>query len=588
MKLLICYSSKWDFLQISSLISNKSNIDTLYIAINDNDNHFDSTHHLSISNSNSNNLQNSVLTTISKNDDIFSSYDHILVIGYSSVSIAIALVCFHLNKIILHLNASDSNSIISNLASIHLCYSDEQSKRLTMTTGGTIFITGNPIIDMVKQINPSIKNDKTIFIHLSCYHSNINLIFEHIDQLTKKFPDFSFILYYSNTLLQLPLDLIPGVSSFHSIEFNELIAILSKITLILSDNDELLDICSFLQKKIVRLLPEFGINYIDPNISLCSSIDQIVQSVSYGIPLSYIPYNYLHTYSNSTNRIITILSSLYSSIDSKLLSISNYRFLQPIQNTFAFVITSKITNNVQNYLLIECIRHIRYFYPQHIIYLIDDQSMYSLKDNQEIISSNVSVISSIAKSGGEVNPYLFSLDSRCKHDTLVYLHDSAFIKAPIESFIATCSQSFLPIWYSNKFIWDDVFDSINQPIRNSMLFYFDDLTNTITLHDLLVFFKSNPKLNFSVTFSGMSIFHRSFVQFIKKYTNFFSIVHLFTSRKNRCLFERILSCIYFWMYRYTYRSSVCGDINAHPMCFKNSNVYINNFNSTFLKVWQGR
>ena len=589
MKLLICYSSKWDFIQISSLLSIDPTIHTLQVTINEHNDNLVSTYHLSVSNSNSNNLKNGILSTISKNDDIFSSYDHVLVIGYSPVSTAIALTCFHLNKIVIHLNAGIYNSIISKLASVHLCYSDENSSLLIQNNNnGSVFVTGNPIIDIVKLINPSIKNDKNIFIHLSHNHSDINIIFEHIDQLTKKFPDFSFILYYTNTQLQPPLDVLPSVSAFHSIEFNELVTILSKTTLVLSDNDELLDICSFLQKKMVRFIPDINLNYTDPNISLCSSIHQLVQSVSQAIPLSYMPYKCLNTHSNSSNRILNILSSLYNPIDCKFLSISNYRFLQPIQSIFAFIITSKITNNVQNYLLIESIRHIRQFYPQHTIYLIDDQSIYPLKDNHEITSSNVYVIDSIAKSGGEINPYLFALDPRCKHETLVYLHDSAFIKAPIEPSIIACKQSFLPIWYSKKFIWDDVFDPINQPILTSLLFYFDDLTNTITLHNLLVFFKTNPKLNFFVTFSGMSIFHQSFVQFIKKYTNFFSITHLFTNRRNRCLFERILSCIYFWIYRTSYISSVCGDINAHPMCFKNSNVYISNYHNVFLKVWQGR
>ena len=427
MKLLICYSSKWDFIQISSLLSIDPTIHTLQVTINEHNDNLVSTYHLSVSNSNSNNLKNGILSTISKNDDIFSSYDHVLVIGYSPVSTAIALTCFHLNKIVIHLNAGIYNSIISKLASVHLCYSDENSSLLIQNNNnGSVFVTGNPIIDIVKLINPSIKNDKNIFIHLSHNHSDINIIFEHIDQLTKKFPDFSFILYYTNTQLQPPLDVLPSVSAFHSIEFNELVTILSKTTLVLSDNDELLDICSFLQKKMVRFIPDINLNYTDPNISLCSSIHQLVQSVSQAIPLSYMPYKCLNTHSNSSNRILNILSSLYNPIDCKFLSISNYRFLQPIQSIFAFIITSKITNNVQNYLLMESIRHIRQFYPQHTIYLIDDQSMYPLKDNHEITSSNVYVIDSIAKSGGEINPYLFALDPRCKHETLVYLHDSAY------------------------------------------------------------------------------------------------------------------------------------------------------------------
>lgn len=595
MKLLICYSSKWDFLQISSILTIDPTIHTLRITLDEenskNEDNLPSTRLINVVPSNSNNIQNSVLTTISKNDDIFISYEYILIIGHSPISIAIAMTSYHLNKTIIHLNAGSANSIISKLASIHFCYSDETFNILSQEhINGSVFITGNPIIDTVKLTHPSIKNDNFIFIYLTQPHHNINLLFQYIHHLTKAFPDFCFTLYYNNTEINPPLDLLPTVSTFHSFEFSDLVQMLSVSSLIITDNDELLDICSFLQKKILRLLPDPTINYNNPNIYISYSLSQLVQSVSQIISISFIPYKYFYCDPNfnSANRILTIFSSLKNPIDSKLLSISSYRFIKPIQSIFAFVITSKITNSIQNYLLIESIRHIRQLYPHHTIYLIDDQSMYPLKDHYDLLSNNVIVLDSIVPSGGEINPYLFSLDPRCKHDTLVYLHDSAFLKTPIEQFIVSTKASFLPIWYSKKFIWDDVFDPLNHSIRTSMLFYFDDLTTTITLHDLLLFFKSNPKLNFSVTFSCMSIFHRSFVQFINKYTNFFSIKHLFTTRKNRCLFERILSCIYFWMYRTCYISSICGDINDHPLCFKNSNVYIKNYDSPFIKVWQGR
>ena len=593
MKLLICYSSIWDYNKIIPILSICPQANTLYIDSNDEkDSPIEQppyTYHIPIRPSNSKNSSNSIICSISQNDDIFSLFDYILIVGTSAVSIAIALTCHHLQKKIIHIDAGNSNSILYKFVNVHLCSSIEHSNFLTQeNTSGSIFITGSTLIDTIKQFRPSIQLEKVILIHLENTKSNEELWSASIDTLTQLFPEFRFILCYQSNALEPYLYVLPSVSIIKSIEYVDLVQIISSCSLVISDSDQLLETCSYLQKKLIRCLPDPNLYYIDPNCFLCPSIELIVQTVSNVLSLPTTPNKSPYGDGTAISKISNIFTTLLNPIENKLLSISNYRMIQPINQQFAFVITSKITNSTQQFLLIESIRHIRSIYSQHTIYLIDDLSMYPLKDNQEIILSRVIVIDSIAKGGGEINPYLFSIDPRCKHETLVYLHDSAFLKSSIESFINSSKHCFLPIWYSKKFIWDDVFDPINQPIRSSMLFYSDDLSTPITLNDLLVYFRTNPKLQFVVTFSGMSIFHRSFVQFIKKYTNLFSITHLFTCRKNRCLFERILSCIYFWIYRSSYLSSICGDINDHPVCFRNSNVYIDNYHNAFLKVWQGR
>ena len=86
----------------------------------------------------------------------------------------------------------------------------------------------------------------------------------------------------------------------------------------------------------------------------------------------------------------------------------------------------------------------------------------------------------------------------------------------------------------------------------------------------------------------MGFFNKKFVEFIRDNTNFFSIVDKFKNRNNRCLFERILSCIYILMYKEIYNKSICGDINYHPLSFKNTDIYITNYHNYFIKVWQGR
>jgi hypothetical protein len=249
----------------------------------------------------------------------------------------------------------------------------------------------------------------------------------------------------------------------------------------------------------------------------------------------------------------------------------------------AFIITTKVNNNKHRCLLIECIRHIRILYPEHTIYLINDNSIIDLFPLDELVDYNIELIDAIVKNGGEINPYLFILDPRCKHDNLLYIHDSVIIKTHIDNKIIDKSN-FIPIWYSSKYIWDDIFILQNMDILNNMVFYDK---REIKLIELLYSFK-HSKNNFLVTFGAMGFFNKKFVEFIRDNTNFFSIVEKFKNRNNRCLFERILSCVYIILYKKIYNTSICGDINSHPGSFKNTDIYLNNYNNYFLKVWQGR
>jgi hypothetical protein len=255
-----------------------------------------------------------------------------------------------------------------------------------------------------------------------------------------------------------------------------------------------------------------------------------------------------------------------------------------METEFAFIVTSKVTNTTHRSLLLECIRHIRIFYPEHTIYLINDNSERSLFPLSELLDYNIEISDAIVKNGGEINPYMFILDSVCKHDKLIYIHDSVFIKKPLD-YLQTNSGDFIPIWYSTKYIWNDIFIPENMEILKNMTFTYN--SNNIKLYNLLQTFK-NSKNHFVVTFGAMACFNKRFVEFIRDNTNLFSIVNMFKNRNNRCLFERIISSIYIIMYKQMYNRSICGDIIYHPLSFKNSEIYPDKYDNYFVKVWQGR
>ena len=261
----------------------------------------------------------------------------------------------------------------------------------------------------------------------------------------------------------------------------------------------------------------------------------------------------------------------------KYLKNNNY-----VHKDVAFIVTTCVRNNMHLYYIKECIRHIRIIYPLIHIYIINDNSILSI---DEIKGTNIDIIESIAKGGGELNPYLFMLDDRCKHDKLVYIHDTVFIKKNIDYFINK-KEDINFIWFDNCSIDNDTIREENKEILNNLFFYFSN--SKISIYNYILMLK-HARIPYNVKFGCMSIFTKQFMNKVNLVTNLKEVANLFVNRINRSFFERILSIIHVFIYGYDYncRFTLCGNIINHPQRFKNTNVNILS-NMPLVKVWQGR
>ena len=279
--------------------------------------------------------------------------------------------------------------------------------------------------------------------------------------------------------------------------------------------------------------------------------------------------------------------------------INRYLNTNSYQHTsFAFIITTCVRENVHLNYLKESIQSIRNFYPETLIYIINDNSNKEYNINEELNKfSHIEIISSIANKGGEINPYLFILDSRCKHDKLIYIHDTVFLKSNIDDYINTKNE-ILFFWYSIFCKFNDTINKIdNKDIYDNLYLYFGN--SKIKISDYLLIIKDY--FSFDVKFGSMSIFTKRFMEKVNLVTNFLECSHYFTKRIHRCFFERILSIFYIFIYNQDYPLSkfICGDINQHPDPFTNTNSNLQIFikkkktitkitYGPLVKVWQGR
>ena len=620
MKLLICYGTRPEYIKIKPIIETLKYAKTLFTGqhLNIIQSGYKPDHTLTITPSTSANRINSICASILFNDSIINDYDYILVQGDTSSALAIALGAFHLGKTIIHLEAGlrtydtsnpfpeeTNRQLIAKLATIHLCPTQNNTINLiNERVGGSIFITGNTSLDNIKDFKNDNICDNTVLVTLH-RSENIPIIhewFSKIELLADEYPNHKFIIpLHPNPLIRNHSNIFKKVIVVKPMSHKETIECISRCSLVISDSGGLQEECSFLNKKIIVC----RINTERPeSIGYTSFICKCPESLI-SIFKEHIDTPILNAikcpYGNGDSSIIisNIFNQFGTSVPSAkvlameplnlhFLSIMPHNFIKHINNDICFIITTKVTNSTQEYLLIESIRHIRVLYPSNTIYVINDNSSINIGNNQVLLNYNVEIIDSLVNGGGELNPYLFSIDPRCKHKSIIYIHDTVFIKKHIDKFIEG-NTNFIPIWYSNKYVWDDVDNPINSSILNSMILYHDDLKTYISLGELIEYIKAHNNFNFVVTFGAMSIFHKSFVEYIQKYTNLFSIIHLFNDRKNRCLFERILSVIYLWMNRklYTNNDSICGNINNHRDSFCNTNLYLDN-DYYFLKIWQGR
>jgi hypothetical protein len=250
--------------------------------------------------------------------------------------------------------------------------------------------------------------------------------------------------------------------------------------------------------------------------------------------------------------------------------------------SIAFSVTTCVRTSKHLVYLKECIKHIRHVYPNIYIYVINDNSVLPIT---EINGPNIEIIPALSNGAGEINSYLFILDSRCKHDKLIFIHDSVFIKSNIDIFINRNNEiNFM--WYALSAIDHDMFDPENKEILDNLYIYCSN--GKIKIGDFIKILKSQNKF-FYVKFGCMSVFTKKFMEKVYLVTNFRDVLHLFNKRVNRCLFERILSILYVYIYGqdYNYRITLCGDIFKHPKTFCNTDINIPS-RAPLVKVWQGR
>ena len=190
----------------------------------------------------------------------------ILVQGDTTSVVGLSLVALHRKIKVIHLEAGlrtydtenpfpeeNNRRIVSTIAKIHLCPTELNKSHLeNEMTLGDIYVVGNTVLDnLVPYKDKCEYTDKVLVtLHRRENHDLINKWFVEINDLALTYKDLEFILpIHPNPNVQKHKHLLTNVTVIDPLPHEELLELLVKTKIVITDSGGLQEECSFLNKK---------------------------------------------------------------------------------------------------------------------------------------------------------------------------------------------------------------------------------------------------------------------------------------------------------------------------------------------------
>ena len=211
-------------------------------------------------------------------------------------------------------------------------------------------------------------------------------------------------------------------------------------------------------------------------------------------------------------------------------------FFHRYMTSFGFILLRNIRCDKSNCFWQESLACIRRVYPYHKVLIIDDNSNYDFVTPVQVQDPNVILIDSEYKGRGEILPYIYFLRYAHLFEKAVFIHDTAYIRHPIDDLVARSDN--IPLWDFANHHWDNVEAEKGLIAR---------LNNC---QPLLYFY--DQKHLWNGFYGGMSIMSRDFLQRVDSKYGLANLLDFVTCRDERHHLERVLSIIF------TYEMNNCG------------------------------
>jgi UDP-N-acetylglucosamine 2-epimerase len=214
-----------------------------------------------------NRLDSVLKNCLSIPDNYFDGIDYILVQGDTTSVVGLSLSALNRKIKVIHLEAGlrsfdtenpfpeeNNRKIVSTIADIHLCPTSKNVENLLNENidNSKIFLVGNTVLDNLLDYKKDCEYSNKILVtlHRRENHDNLDLWFNEINNLSKKHSDLEFILpIHPNPNVQKWKKLLTNVSVIDPMNHEELIKLLVKCRMVITDSGGIQEECSFFNKK---------------------------------------------------------------------------------------------------------------------------------------------------------------------------------------------------------------------------------------------------------------------------------------------------------------------------------------------------
>lgn len=188
---------------------------------------------------------------------------HVMVQGDTTSALAVALSAFNHGLKVIHLEAGlrtwdldnpfpeeGNRAMISQIAKLHLCPTPMNANNVLNETGQK-YVVGNTVLDSLKEYKSLCEYTDVVLVtmHRRENHAIMDKWFDEIDRLACEHPDINFIFpVHLNPNVGRHVHLLDHVMAIDPLPRDELIKILVKTRLVITDSGGIQEECSYFNK----------------------------------------------------------------------------------------------------------------------------------------------------------------------------------------------------------------------------------------------------------------------------------------------------------------------------------------------------
>jgi UDP-N-acetylglucosamine 2-epimerase (non-hydrolysing) len=213
-----------------------------------------------------NRLDNIINNCTNLPDEFFGGITHVLVQGDTSSALGLALTAFHRQIKVIHLEAGlrtydylnpypeeMNRQLIGRISDINLCPTiDNHDNLKNEKVFGESYVVGNTGLDNLLSYKDKVTYDDIVLItlHRRENHDKIESWFNEINKLAWEYPNIKFVLpIHPNPNVIKHKNLLTNVDVCNPLNHSDLLELLIKVKLVITDSGGLQEECSFLNKK---------------------------------------------------------------------------------------------------------------------------------------------------------------------------------------------------------------------------------------------------------------------------------------------------------------------------------------------------